>query len=1051
MNPDKWQQVKEIFNAAVVLAPGERSAFLSQVSGDDDDVRREVEILLHSYESGYLEEPIIKKIAGNVTGEEFAAGQSLGHYIIREKLGAGGMGEVYLADDTKLHRQVAIKFLKTKSSFDTKAEKRLLREARAAAMLDHPNICTIHEVGTSEGRSFIVMPYIEGETLDTRIKRESLPLLEGIDIALSIADALTEAHSHKIVHRDIKPSNVIISSRGQIKVLDFSLAKKVLVEGDDATESLSGTIAGTIAYMSPEQARGHEIDSRSDIWSLGVVLYEMLTGCLPFSGETKSDLIASILRNEPTPLTNYLQNPPTKIKLIINKALRKNRDERYLTAQDLSADLKRLREMLNSQGFSKEDTNTLPVTPSKQTAQLQEISTEEKARAYILTVSAETPATDESEVRSSIKQVAAKINNRKIIVLAILLTILLSGAAIWKIAQLRQSKPLPFSADSRATLQISPLFNTKRKPNGSINSLSFSPDGNLVAFVLSEEGRSNIFIEQTSGGEPFKITDGKWTVLTPVWSPGGQRIAFASNRDNKTGIWTVSYLGGTPVLLRAMELPLGLFNLKKWSRDERKIYYESKYNLYTLDLESGQTELVTALDNSSSSIIISPDEEMIAYVKHEKERTQIWIQPLHGSQATPLVTETNHNWSPAWFPDNQSLAYSSNQNGNFQIYVVNIKDSITTQITFGETNAADPVVSLDGLKIAYISNIDEANIYSYNLYSGKETAQTANVNLQLFPDISPDSKRIVFQVTDDAAKIFESPLKIKPIDADSESWSINNKGSVAKWSPDGQTLAFLRSTGMVYNLWKVNVDDGKEKQLTTDGIYGRGFTMAPFNLLTDVFNWSPDGRQIAYSSKKSGHLNLWTISQDDSKERMWTQNADSNLKITSPFWSPDGKRIAYVAETIPQSSADKPQHRVCIAEAGQTENIFQTPSQIRLLGWTSSSAEIFIAMKDKTDVVLIKLSTSHSEQAKQIARLPDAHLHGIKFSSDGKQVAFSARRNGNDNIYLVSINGGEPYQITANSDAALYYSGITWSPDGKQLFYSKQTGGMQISIISNPK
>jgi serine/threonine protein kinase/Tfp pilus assembly protein PilF len=281
----------------------------------------------------------------------FVAGAKLGRYEIRSKIGEGGMGEVYLAEDTKLHRRVALKILPAEFSQDSQRTARFLREAQAASGLNHPNICTIHEINDENDVPFIAMEYVEGETLFEKIKDEGLDLAETLDIALQIADALAEAHAHDIVHRDIKPANIIVNRRGQVKVLDFGLAKRVVVaKGEAETQPLlsqAGMILGTAAYMSPEQARGLAVDARTDVWSFGVVLYEMLTGEKPFSGATTTDLLAAILRSEPEDLWKFNHEVPAELERIVLKALRKKRDERYGSAKDLYADLKQLRKDLD--------------------------------------------------------------------------------------------------------------------------------------------------------------------------------------------------------------------------------------------------------------------------------------------------------------------------------------------------------------------------------------------------------------------------------------------------------------------------------------------------------------------------------------------------------------------------------------------------------------------------------------------------------------------------------------------------------------------------------
>src|SRR2546425_2560082 len=273
-------------------------------------------------------------------------GTKLGRYEIRSKIGEGGMGKVYLAEDTLLERKVAIKFLPERLVADEQARKRLVREARAAAKLDHPNICSIYEVGEDDGRSFIVMQHVEGETLDVRMKRKPLDLSESLSLASQVADALAEAHTHGIIHRDIKPSNIIITPRGQAKVMDFGLAKTApatgAIETEAETKSLlttPGMIIGTVPYMSPEQVRGEKVDARTDIFSFGVMLYEMLSGQQPFASESAAAAASAILTREPPPLARYVDECSEELQRILRKCLEKDRERRYQTMRDVALDL----------------------------------------------------------------------------------------------------------------------------------------------------------------------------------------------------------------------------------------------------------------------------------------------------------------------------------------------------------------------------------------------------------------------------------------------------------------------------------------------------------------------------------------------------------------------------------------------------------------------------------------------------------------------------------------------------------------------------------------
>src|SRR5262249_54555770 len=279
-----WQQVNEVFHSVLQREPDQRAAFLSQICAGDDQLRREVESLIrsHQQDSSFIDGRALEKVAEVLADDvtDLAIGQAVSHYKILKSLGEGGMGKVYLAQDNLLNRRVAIKLLPTLLSYDKQFRARFIREAQLASALDHPNICTIHEVGESTGRYFIVMQYVEGKTLKQGIGNRPLSLDSLLSISLQVADALVAAHSQGIIHRDIKPSNIIITARGQVKVLDFGLAK--LIEGGGAgSESgmtQTGVMMGTPSYMSPEQARGERVDSRSDIFSFGVVLYEMATG-----------------------------------------------------------------------------------------------------------------------------------------------------------------------------------------------------------------------------------------------------------------------------------------------------------------------------------------------------------------------------------------------------------------------------------------------------------------------------------------------------------------------------------------------------------------------------------------------------------------------------------------------------------------------------------------------------------------------------------------------------------------------------------------------------
>ena len=362
--PDQhWENLKEIFHAAVALAPNERAVYLERSCSGNDSLRRTVESLIKSHEEmgNFVDTPAYQAAAEMlVDGVALRSGQDVAHYRILSLLGEGGMGQVYLAEDTKLHRRVSLKFLSKNFTQDRERLRRFEQEARAISALNHPNTLTIHEINETDGRRFIATEYVEGQTLRERLG-SGFEIDEALDIAIQVASALVAAHRVNIVHRDIKPENIMIRrDDGLVKVLDFGLAKMFAarragdigsIDSEGETKiranTAPGVVMGTVAYMSPEQARGDTVDERTDIWSLGVVLYEMVAGCSPFVAATSNEIISAILSKErPPPLKRYARLVPERLEEIVEKALTKNRDERYQTSKDLLIDLKRLKQSL---------------------------------------------------------------------------------------------------------------------------------------------------------------------------------------------------------------------------------------------------------------------------------------------------------------------------------------------------------------------------------------------------------------------------------------------------------------------------------------------------------------------------------------------------------------------------------------------------------------------------------------------------------------------------------------------------------------------------------
>jgi serine/threonine protein kinase len=454
-------------------------------------------------------------------------GDKIFQYTITRALGSGGMGSVHLAQDSKLDRVVAIKFLHNEYNSHDEALKRFTRESRAASALNHPNIITIYEVGEWNGSSFISMEYVEGQSLRELIQARSLTVADTLNIVIQVASALGAAHEKGIVHRDIKPENIMRRPDHLVKVLDFGLAKQVsafsesrISDPEMKTDKLTtepGFIIGTVAYMSPEQARGKPTDSRADIWSLGVVLYEMISGKVPFPGETKSDMLAAILRSDPPPVSSSSWELSHEFDHIFKKALGKDREERYQVVQDMILDLKILKNEIKERDLEPN------ISGSMETSRF--------------------PLTTQDE---GFHQTTTFFGLRKTLWWALIpaaaLVGLLAGWLVWS----RYNGTDPNQAPLAAT-QITSWKSDLGE--GPYSRPRLSPDGKLLAYVALKNGKRSIWLKQISGGDPFTQKQDDSVDDSPLWSPDGGQIAFFSEKDGRSGIWTAPALGGAATQL----------------------------------------------------------------------------------------------------------------------------------------------------------------------------------------------------------------------------------------------------------------------------------------------------------------------------------------------------------------------------------------------------------------------------------------------------------------------------------------------------------------------
>lgn len=955
-------------------------------------------------------------------------GTTVGHYRLTELIGRGGMGSVYRAVDLRLGRTVAIKFLSSSLVADPMARRRFLREAQTASTLSHPNICTIYEVNDQDDRPYIVMEHVEGKTLKEILARGPLPVEIALGFAIDIADALEEAHRKGIIHRDIKPSNVIINERETAVVLDFGLAKQLpsFSRSEEHAEELSSVttgamIIGTAHYMSPEQIRGEPVDHRSDLFSLGIVLYEMLSGTPPFAGATTVDVLHAILYEEPLSLSERRPEVDIELERIVRKALRKDPRDRFQSAAEMKEALVALAQQ---KGMSLSRLRSL----SGATRVTQVVRWDDRLR------------------RVRWPRLGAS-----------LLGLLVVMVGVWWYRSHREEKPA-FDLQSLERVSIVSWKGEQRETAFECRA-KFSPDGNVIVFSSTRGGDRDIWIKQIGGGEPIQITSDPWQDLYPIWSPDGQSIAFVSDRGGQLGIWTIPALGGTPTLVKALGPAPGLIpDLKLWSAKSAAIYFEVKFNLFALSLRDREVRQITHFDPARDRVhefSVSPNEDRIVYVAQREGQSDLWVSDLDGRNPIRITHDGAEDRNPIWHPDGQRIIYSSYRHGLFQACMVRASPSTPVQITLGEGDNLVSDVARDGSKILLYGSKEESDLWIAATDQGRESQITADVGLELWPHFSPGGETIVFQAKKDqgaGGDLTRSLIVARRLGRGGQSIEVATEGFDPHWSPDGTQIAFLRRSAEGVDIWIVPAVGGEPRQLTREGIDLGGFYVTPYNRrMGPDFAWSPESRQIAYCSSASGTSALWTVTVDGSERRQLSHPTDARQRCYAPHWSPTGRQVAYVSH----HSAGESWWEVSVIDviAGTERVVYRSQDVVRVLGWTHSELLLVIAPGQRlpphqaTDIRLARLSLARRSLT-DIRRFPSAYFSNNELSPDRHRVALALREEGRDNIAVVSLNGGKVRRVTTNTDARIYFSVLCWSPDGRYLCFGKQAKWSSISMIS---
>jgi Tol biopolymer transport system component/tRNA A-37 threonylcarbamoyl transferase component Bud32 len=747
-------------------------------------------------------------------------GRTLSHYEIVEKLGEGGMGVVYKARDLQLGRFVALKFLPANRLADPQRRRRFLTEAKAVSALNHANIVTIHEIAQAEALDFIVMEYIAGTSLDRLIPKTGLPVEEALNYAAEIADALAAAHTAGILHRDLKPGNVMVTTAGHAKLLDFGLAKlleKPEVGETDATCTMletasvteEGRIVGTAAYMSPEQAESRKLDGRSDIFSFGAVLYEMLTGRRAFQGESSISILAAVLKEEPPAAASLRMELPAGVVHVLNRCLRKDPSRRFQTARDLKAALADL-------------------------ASDSEVGVSARPYAH--------------------KRVLGLWPVGSLAVLA-----LVAAGLYFR----------PVSAPE-AAMQIVPL--TSDPGNQSAPTFAPDGKQVAYIWNGEHQNNVDIYVKMISAGSQLRLTADPAYDGGPVWSPDGNYIAFFRNvAPEKCAILLISPLGGRERKIADRYAGLGMG--MDWSPDSKWLVMPDRsvvsvpFGLFLVSVETGEkTRLTTGRALGDYAPALSPDGRTLAFTRSQSESTveldvlELDRRFLPRAEPRRLTDETLYVNMSHWTPDGRSIVFSARPRGasTFSLWRIDASGKSKPQaLPFAHGDVRSFAVARSGHRLVYPQAATDTNVWRIGLLGAAGTGTPEQLTTSTLRDqnaqFSPDGARIVFE-SDRSGQ--------------SELWTAKSDGSnqqalvvirdaqlgSGRWSPDGNTIAFGATIRGHTQIYTIPADGGGLRQLTHDPSENA------------VPTWSRDGKWIYFSSDRTGTLQLWKMPREGGKE-----------------------------------------------------------------------------------------------------------------------------------------------------------------------------------------
>ena len=929
-------------------------------------------------------------------------GKRLGRYEIRSLLGVGGMGEVYLAQDTQLRRPVALKLLPPEFTRDEERLRRFKQEAYAASALNHPNILTIYEIGSEDHTDFIATEFIDGDSLRARMARQPIGIDQVLDIGSQIASALAAAHAAGIVHRDIKPENVMVRRDGYVKVLDFGLAKltefhDLRSDSEAATvqvvQTEPGKVMGTAHYMSPEQARGLEVNEQTDIWSLGVLLYELATGRAPFEGQTGSDVLASILRTEPLPLQRHSPDLPAELQRIVRKALRKDREERYQLAKELALDLKNLRrelELSSEIELSQQPSAAIAQTSgmnagragnSVSSSRTAELNTQKSnsATEYVI-----------SEIKSHPGALAFGLAVIGLVALAVVLWIAYGWFAI-------PNSPGNVPGPSR-NMKVARLTSS-----GTADKAAISPDGKYLVHVATENGQQSLRMRQVSTNSDLQIvppSDVQYAGLT--FSRDGDFINYvAADKNSATSnLYQISGFGGNPRRL---------------------------------------------ISNVGSAVSFSPDGQQLAFIRNLADAGEdvLMIAGANGSGERKLTVRKLPNFfrSVAWSPDGKTIACGAGSYvPSYNTYIVEVAVDSGKEKPIGTQNwmlMGQLAWATDGRALILAASepgsgtFESQQIWHVSYPEGEARRITNDLNNYSGVSLTADSNRLVTVQSETGSSVWVVPNgeANRATRTTSGAGQLDGRDGLAS-TPDGKIVYASNASGNL-DLWMMNADGTGHRQLTENSRINNHPAV------------TPDGRYIIFTSDRAGRPNIWRTDIDGGNATQLTSGSGED----NPQCSPDGKWVIYTL-----LGAGKPTLWRVSIDGGPPQQITDKYSAVAVFSPEGKSVACLYRDEQTNSSLKLAIFPLQGGTPERVFEAPIfteevSRVPPPRWTLDGRALTYVVTSGGVSNIWMQPINGDAPRQLTTFKSDRIF--SFDWSRDGKQLVVARGLVASDVVMVSN--